>query len=189
MPYRSPPAALFVLPLHLSDGLVLSGVELDCRGCGVPYRLTSGAGRAGLQGAKVALAASGDCPRCGTRARFLVLVDAVQRKARVQRVSRLGLWFAQAMIRLGAEVQAAPAPEAAPVPVTPPPPAPEVRRAGESLGLYQGVPIPAWISVDGRKMVYAGILSLDKNGLPRIGRREFAIEPGLVYRQPLEETV
>lgn len=185
---RPHPSNLFVLPLYLSDGLVLSGVELDCRGCSKPYRLTSGMGQPGLRGARVALAASSSCPRCGESARFLVLVDAVQRRARVQRVSAAGLWLAQTMIRLGrrgSDDFAAPvlAQEVAPTPE------PEVHRALDSVGEFQGQPIPAWITVDGRHMVFEGLLNRGPAGLPRIGRREFAIEPGLLYRQPLDEHV
>lgn len=177
---------LFVLPLQLSDGLVLSGVELECRGCGSPYRLTRGEGQPGLRGARVALAASSHCPRCGTLARFLVLVDAVQRRAKVQRVSRLGLFAAQWVIRLGRRDDRLEQPPLLTTEVVPQP-APKVRCALETVGEYQGQPIPAWILVDGRRMDFEGVLSLGSQGLPRIGRREFAIEPGLLYREPLEE--
>ncbi len=186
---RSHPVNLFVLPLYLSDGLVLSGVELDCRGCGRSYRLTSGEGQPGLRGGKVALAASSHCPRCGTAARFLVLVDAVQRRAKVQRVSPLGLWLAQSMIRLGRRADEALPPPLLEEEAPPPPPPPKVLRADESVGEFQGRPIPAWIEVDGRHMVFDGILNRSPAGLPSIGKREFAIEPGLLYRQAVEEQV
>ena len=183
------PADLFVLPLHLSDGLVLSGVELDCRGCGRSYRLTSGEGQPGLRGGRVALAASSHCPRCGTQARFLVLVDAVRRRAKVQRVSRFGLWLAQAMIVLGrkrsgqvVEMPSLMQAEAAM-------PEAQVETADELVGMFRGEPIPAWITVDGQQFEYIGILPGGTQGRTRIGATDYAIEPGLVYRAVLDEFV
>ena len=183
------PADLFVLPLHLSDGLVLSGVELDCRGCGRSYRLTSGEGQPGLRGGRVALAASSHCPRCGTQARFLVLVDAVRRRAKVQRVSRFGLWLAQVMIVLGRKRSGQVVEMPAPAQATEPPVEALIETSDETVGQFRGEPIPAWITVDGQLFEYAGILPKGTQGRTRIGSSEYAIEPGLLYRAVLDELV
>jgi hypothetical protein len=58
----------------------------------------------------------------------------------------------------------------------------EVLRAQECLGQYLGEDIPAWIEVDGRRCQFVGVASRHSNGLPRLGRDEFMISPGLVYR-------
>ena len=100
MNFLSNEASAFVLPLQLADGLVLSGIELECQGCARSYRLTHGLGRASGKGRRIALAAQACCPDCAEPARFLVVVDLRRATARVQRVSKFGLWLAQTLIGL-----------------------------------------------------------------------------------------
>jgi len=62
----------------------------------------------------------------------------------------------------------------------------EPRPDGPALGTYAGRPIPmAVIDADGRRYVYAGTAPRLMNGrfdLEALGKDEWLVEPGLVYR-------
>ncbi len=181
-------ASAFVLPLQLADGLVLSGIELECRTCARAYRLTQGQGRASGKGRRIALAAQACCPSCAAPAHFLVVVDARLATARVQRVSRLGLWLAQWLISLRAERPASPSI----INLTVPAPVASAREeadlvcSDESLGSFQGAPIPAWISVDGVRCHYVGIANDHFGFAPVLEPGEHLLTPGLLYREEVD---
>lgn len=178
-----------MLPMQLAEGLVLAGVELECRGCGHSYRLTKGQGRAGAPGARIALAARSQCPRCATAVRFLVVVDMRLHHASVQRVSKLGLWLAEGILQMG-RIGRQPAPLIKPVV----PNVPEVRQpvvvpSSTVIGRYADRDIPAWIDVDGRRCTFVGVEPITHRARRAARSGEIVIAPGLVYRAEIRTVV
>ncbi len=173
----------FTLPLAVADGLVLSGIELECQACLRPYRLTRGQGYASPLGQRVALAARAACPCCDQPAYFLIVVDAERASAQVQRVSRLGLWIAQRLIALRGGRSA---PTAAPVlPASRVWQREEVVCSEESLGSFGNLPIPATIQMAGIECQFVGLAG-DIGSATPLAFGEHLLAPGLLYRETID---
>jgi hypothetical protein len=176
------PTPSFELPIKLSSGLVLSKLELECRGCARPYHLKQGYGRMGTPGARVVLAARSQCPRCFEVARFFVVLNKLSKQASIQRVSAFSFWLAQQCLRLRPSTKKSDLNQL--------PLAQEmtawVARAKVSLGRYRDHDIPAWIELENSRWHFVGVQGTESTPV-RLG--EVVIHPGLLYRKGINTRV
>ena len=178
-----------ILPLRCPDGQQVSQFSKPCIRCGNVLSARDMVGAAKLLDEQIAIAAMAQCPACGQRFPVTCLIDEQKQVRRVV----LPYWIFNPYLRsLRPSVQGAAQGEAgrsdsrtdssagmaepvAPVP-TPTPVTHDVERSEESVGHYQGRPIPAWVRVNGRQLAFERV-SPDA----RIREGEFLLDGCLVY--------
>lgn len=179
-----------ILPLRFPNGQQISQFSKPCIRCGNVLSARDMVGAAQLLDEQIAIAAMAQCPSCGQRFPVTCLIDDQKQVRRVM----LPYWIFNPYLRSlrpsgqGAGQGAKPegdsmlttlsaemAEPVAPVP-TPTPVAHDVERSEESVGHYQGRPIPAWVRVNGRQLAFVRV-SPDA----RIREGEFLLDGCLVY--------
>lgn len=167
------------LPIRFASGEQVRQFSKPCVHCGKMLDASCMQGVARLVGDQIAIAAKAHCPSCGARFPIVCLIDEDKRVRRVV----LPYWLFNFYLRLIADdplpesarpqpdatVSAVPAPQAVSEPV---------ELSEESVGRYQGRPIPAWVRVNGRQLVFARIAPQ-----ARAGEGEFLLDGCLLYRR------
>ncbi len=180
-----------ILPLRFPNGQQVSQFSKPCIRCGNLLSARDMVGAAQLLDEQIAIAAMAQCPSCGQRFPVTCLIDDQKQVRRVV----LPYWIFNPYLRslrpsdraagpgtspdsditmttLSAEIPQPVVPPHAPASVSH-----DVERSEESVGHYQGRPIPAWVRVNGRQLVFERV-SPDS----RIKEGEFLLDGCLVYR-------
>lgn len=180
-----------MLPLRFRNGEQVRQFSKPCIRCGTMLNAQHMVGAAQLIDDQIAIAAKAQCPACGERFSVTCLIDGHKHVRRVV----LPYWLFNPYLRMQqSSGMVAPRrestfdedrPAPAEFPAEMPAPEPErsqvlqgdIERAGESVGRYQGKPIPAWVRVNGKIYRFERVAadSRTRNG-------EFLLDGYLVYR-------
>lgn len=179
-----------ILPLHFRNGQQIRQFSKPCLGCGKMLTAQHMQGVAQLLDDQIAIAARAQCPACGARFSVTCLIDQEKRVRRVVLPYWLFNPYLRAMRPSGVTVKSRdveqdeelPRPSTpsveAPQPVAEPMPSVDVERSEESVGRYQGKPIPAWVRINGKAFAFDRIAA---EGV-RTKEGEFLLDGYLVYR-------
>ncbi len=167
------------LPIRFASGEQVRQFSKPCVHCGKMLDASCMQGVARLVGDQIAIAAKAHCPACGAQFPIVCLIDEDKRVRRVV----LPYWLFNFYLRLisddprpestGPQAEVLTPAVSAPQPVTGP-----IELSEESVGRYQGKPIPAWVRVNGRQLVFAHIAPQ-----ARVGEGEFLLDGCLLYRR------
>ena len=180
-----------ILPLRFRSGEQVRQFSKPCIRCGNMLNAQHMVGVAQLIDDQIAIAAKAQCPVCGERFSVTCLIDGHKHVRRVV----LPYWIFNPYLRTmspaesqGVVREESPSDELpmtptlsteipAPEPRRAPMPQVDVERSDESVGRYQGKPIPAWVRVNGKVFNFERIAA---DARTREG--EFLLDGCLVYR-------
>lgn len=176
------------LPLGFPNGAVIRQFSKPCLRCNAMVGAEHMHGIARKIDGHVALSATARCPKCGLSFGVACVIDANKQVRRVVLPPLLFRWYLQILPEDNPELDAAArrdfeedrkALEAASQPAVTVLAEAEFERANEAVGQYQGKPIPAWIVVKGRRLVFDRV-EVQPRG--RVQSDEILIDGTLVYR-------
>ncbi|XZG69989.1 hypothetical protein ACTSKR_15290 [Chitinibacteraceae bacterium HSL-7] len=177
-----------LLPVRFRNGEQIKQFSKPCVRCGQMLHAKDMEGAARLIDDHLAIAVHARCPSCGERFGVACVVDNEKRVRRVLVPATPFGWYLRSLPPQKGEESAlhtvamdefepSQPQHAEAAPVAPAMSARDVVRADESLGRYQGKPIPAWVLVDGRRFEFERVQP-DWNA----GGDEFVLDNTLVYK-------
>ncbi|WP_028452179.1 hypothetical protein [Chitinilyticum aquatile] len=180
------------LPQKFANGEQVRQFSKPCIQCGAMLHARNMHGVARLVEEHIAIAASAQCPQCGTRFGVACVIDSNKRVRRVILPRPLFNLYLRYLPMQAGETPAGskldevsvPTP-ASPAPATAASPQPaamagdgSIVRAADSVGRYQDRPIPAWVEVGGRRLQFDRVAL--NAGAVQTG--EYLLDGCLVYR-------
>lgn len=179
------------LPIQFGNGVSIKQFAKPCLRCGASLTARDMHGIARLVDSHVALAAKARCPKCGLSFGVACVIDSDKKVRRVILPPLLFRWYLQvlpdaptasdpsasAARRDYAEDQRAAEQTAEPAPTLA---EGEFQRSMETVGQYQGQPIPAWIIARGDRLLFDRVEARPQG---RVQGDEIVIDGYLVYRR------